>query len=128
MSSFGKRLSMFRKHLELSQQEFADRLKVHQVTVARYETNKIKPTSEFMQKLVAVYNINANWLLTGAGEMFTEEYAAKVDADFQESLDWMIEFCRKVADGEIEQTPEIEETLKSMTKIIKLTTDKGGSK
>lgn len=128
MSLFGKRLSKFRKFLELSQKEFADRLNVHQVTIARYETNKIKPTSEFMERLVDVYNINANWLLTGKGEMFTEEYSAKVDADFQESLDWMIEFCHKVESGEIEQTLEVEETLKSIAKITKIATKQGGSK
>ena len=55
MSLFGKRLSKFRKFLELSQKEFADRLNVHQVTIARYETNKIKPTSEFMERLVDVF-------------------------------------------------------------------------
>ena len=116
------RVAKVRKMLDLTQVEFANKTSASRSLIAQIEKHHSEPSKKLISNIVMNLNINANWLLTGKGEMFTEEYTAKVDADFQESLDWMIEFCRSVADGEIEQTPEIEETLKIITKITKLVT------
>lgn len=124
----GDRIKLLRKTLNLSQTAVAKRIDIANASLSQLENNITKPSLNTIRELGVAYNVNANWLLTGEGEMFTEEFAAKVDSDFQKSVDWMIEFCQKVRKGEIEQTPEIEEILKSIAKITKIASDKGGSK
>ncbi len=66
----GKRITKIRKTLNLSQLNFAKQLKTTNVTINRYEKGVMNPSSDFYEKLVTVFNVNVNYLLTGTGEMF----------------------------------------------------------
>jgi len=58
-------LKNFREHTGFSQKEFADQLGLTQVTIARYETNKMNPTSTVIQKYIDVFSANPNYLFLG---------------------------------------------------------------
>ena len=60
-------LKKFRKKLKLTQRELSDILKIAQTTIARYENNKIKPTSTVILKYVDELNANPNFLFLGVG-------------------------------------------------------------
>lgn len=68
--SYGIRLRKIRDKLNLSQQEFAEKLHTTQATVSRYEKDLRMPDADFLEKLTELYHLNINWLLTGKGEMF----------------------------------------------------------
>jgi hypothetical protein len=40
--------------------------------ISKYEIGIIRPSSEFLTKMVDIYSVNINWLLTGNGSMFAE--------------------------------------------------------
>lgn len=65
-----KRLKELRKVLDMTQQEFADRLGVKRNTVATYESGKSNPSDAAVALICREYNINEEWLRTGTGEMF----------------------------------------------------------
>ncbi len=54
--------------------EFADRYGISYSTIIRYKQNDRRPDSDFLSQL-SRDGVNANWLLTGEGEMFLEEAA-----------------------------------------------------
>lgn len=58
-------LKAFRENIGLSQKDFAEKLDLTQVTIARYETNKMSPTSTVIQKYIDVFNANPNYLFLG---------------------------------------------------------------
>lgn len=66
-------LKEFREKIGLSQKEFAMKLGITQVTIARYETNKMHPTSTVLQKYINVFEANPIYLFTGMEPIFLEQ-------------------------------------------------------
>ena len=60
-------LKEFREKLNLTQNELASILDIAQTTIARYENDKVKPTSTVLLKYVNQLNANPNFLLLGVG-------------------------------------------------------------
>lgn len=63
------RIKFLRKKLELTQQEFADRLGVKRNTISQYETGRNKPTNGVIVLICREFNVNEEWLREGKGEM-----------------------------------------------------------
>lgn len=66
------RIKKIRKELDLTQQEFADRLKVGRNNIAGYETGKRSPSDAVISLICREFNVNEEWLRTGQGEIFIE--------------------------------------------------------
>lgn len=66
----GDRLKQLRKALNLTQQEFADRLGIKRNTVAQYEIGRNEPIDAVIISICREFNVNEEWLRTGEGEMF----------------------------------------------------------
>ena len=67
-----ERLKKLRKTLDLTQQEFADRLQIKRNTVATYEAGKSNPSDAAVSLICREFNVNEDWLRTGEGEMFIQ--------------------------------------------------------
>lgn len=67
-----ERLKKLRKTLDLTQQEFADKLKVPRNTIGGYEVGKSNPSVAVISLICTKFNVNEEWLRTGNGEMFIE--------------------------------------------------------
>lgn len=67
-----ERIRALRKTLNLTQQEFADRLSLKRNTIATYEMGKAIPSDRTINDICNKYNVNENWLRDGVGEMFLE--------------------------------------------------------
>lgn len=68
-----ERLKKIRKTLGLTQQEFADVLKISRGNIAAYEVNKNNPSDAVITLICREFDVNENWLRTGEGEMFIEK-------------------------------------------------------
>lgn len=64
-------IKMIRQMENLTQTEFAKELGVSTATIASIENDSRDIPKTLIKKLVKEKNINANWLLTSEGEMFT---------------------------------------------------------
>ena len=88
METIGERLKQIRKDCKLTQSEFGNALGVTKQAIANVESNHSNPSIDFLCKLIEIYNININWLISGIGETFiqkksvenisTEEFETKV--------------------------------------------------
>ncbi len=65
-----ERLKKLRKTLDLTQQEFADRIGSKRNTVAKYETDVNTPSTAVISLICREFNVNEEWLRNGTGEMF----------------------------------------------------------
>ena len=89
-----ERLKKLRKALDLTQQQFADRIGISRGNIATYETRDGSPGNSVINLICREFNVSEAWLRTGEGEMFVEsdkfsldEYAAShgctdLDIDF----------------------------------------------
>ena len=66
-------LREFREKLNLTQRELSNALGITQVTIARYETGKMSPTSTVLLKYINELNANPNYLFLGEGDVFLSE-------------------------------------------------------
>lgn len=65
-----KRLRQLRKTLDLTQQEFAERLGVKRNGIAKYETGVNTPSAAVISLICREFNVNEDWLRSGEGDMF----------------------------------------------------------
>lgn len=68
-----ERLKKLRKALDLTQQEFADRIGIARGNVGAYEVNKNAPSDAVISLICREFNVNESWLRDGIGEMFVEQ-------------------------------------------------------
>lgn len=67
-----ERIRKLRKHLDLTQQDFADRLSVKRGAIANYEIGRNEPTDAVISLICREFNVREEWLRDGTGEMFIE--------------------------------------------------------
>lgn len=77
--TIGERIKALRKALKLTQQKFADRLKVSQSTIAAYESGQNSPSAPTLNLICREFSASESWLRTGEGEMFIPEAPEPVD-------------------------------------------------
>ncbi|WP_167628601.1 helix-turn-helix domain-containing protein [Listeria valentina] len=63
MYSFGKRLKSLRKKKNLTQKELAEKLKISQVTISKYENDIIEPDNSNLNKLAEIFDTTIDYLL-----------------------------------------------------------------
>lgn len=68
----GKRIKMIRNAHNLTQSEFALRLRCLQNTIANYETGRRNPSNQVIELICREFDINEIWLRTGEGEMYVD--------------------------------------------------------
>lgn len=81
-----ERIKRLRKELKLTQQQFADKIKVKRNTVATYEMGRSVPSDSAIALICKTFHVNEDWLLNGNGEMFEELPEEDEKAAFVSSL------------------------------------------
>lgn len=67
-----ERIRKLRRSLDLTQQEFADKLGVARNNIAGYEIGRRSPSDAVVSLICAKFSVNEEWLRTGEGEMFEQ--------------------------------------------------------
>lgn len=75
-----ERIKKLRKALDLTQQEFADKIGMKRNTVANYETGRNEPSAAVISLICREFDVNETWLRTGTGEMFQPEPENELEA------------------------------------------------
>lgn len=88
--SVGKRLASFRKTLGMSQRVLASALGVSPGRIGSIETDAVEPSRSFLQKISERYQISADWLLHGRGEMVSAGAASPVPPARIDAMMFMI--------------------------------------
>jgi len=69
---FGERVKQIRKHLDITQRDFAQSIKISGSFLSEIESGKTKASLEFIRNISTLYNINLPFLLHGTGDMFID--------------------------------------------------------
>ena len=81
-----ERLRDLRKSMNLTQQEFANKIGITRNTLASYETGKSNPGDAAVSLICSKLNVNETWLRTGEGTMFFPQSDNDLLKKFAESL------------------------------------------
>ena len=69
--SMGVRLKSVRKDKKLTQTQFASAIGYSKLQICFIETGRNNTSNELIHKVVSVFGVNLEWLLTGEGEMYS---------------------------------------------------------
>lgn len=78
--TIGERIKKVRRSLELTQQEFADRIGSKRNTIATYEMGRTEPSAAVISLICTKFNVSETWLRTGKGEMNNAKSSAAMEA------------------------------------------------
>ena len=81
-----ERIKELRQALGLTQQVFADKAGTSRANIAGYETKKSVPSDAVISLICEKFDVNEEWLRTGAGEMFKERLPQDEVASYVEDL------------------------------------------
>lgn len=76
------RIRKIRKELDLTQQEFADRIGIKRGNVGAYEVGKNAPSDAVISLICREFNVNECWLRDGTGEMLVKQTRDEQIASF----------------------------------------------
>ena len=68
-----ERIKKLRRALDLTQQEFGDRIGIKRNTLANYEIGRNEPIDAVVSLICREFHVSEVWLRSGEGEMFTPE-------------------------------------------------------
>lgn len=82
--TLGEKLFNLRKQKNLSQEEVAEKLNVTRQTISKWETDQSTPDLDKLIPLCELYDISADYLLTGKEETKSEEKIVQEDSKKKE--------------------------------------------
>lgn len=68
--NLNQRIKQLRRNLDLTQQDFAERIGLKQNSIALIESGKRNISNQAVLSICREFNVNETWLRTGEGEMF----------------------------------------------------------
>lgn len=114
-----ERIKTLRNTLGLTQQEFADRIKVKRNTVATYEMGRSTPSDSAIALMCSTFNVNFEWLQFGSGDMFKDDNGdaqAIVDSVMTGDNEFVKEILVKLSKLSEEHWQQLKEIFEELTK------------
>lgn len=71
--TLGERIKKVRKKLDLTQQEFCDRIGLKRNSISLVESDKRNPSNQLLLAVCREFNVSEEWLRTGDGDMFIQQ-------------------------------------------------------
>jgi transcriptional regulator with XRE-family HTH domain len=72
-TEISERLRQVRRKIRLSQKAFGESLGFSQGYMSDIENFRTEPSRNVIDEIINVYNVNKDWLINGAGDIFGEE-------------------------------------------------------
>ena len=63
MKTIGERIKYFRKKRKMTQEQLAELTGIHPVSIRKYETNKMQPQIEQIERIASTLQVNANAII-----------------------------------------------------------------
>lgn len=125
-----ERIKELRKKLKLTQQEFADALNIKRGAVANYEIGRNEPIDAVVSLICKTFNVNEEWLRSGAGDMFLElleedEEAAYVSELLEDSDNDLYKFIKEIMHTYHDLTPKSKEVIRDFSAKLRENIKKG---
>ena len=120
-----ERIKALRKRLGLTQQAFADRLKIARGNIGAYEVGKNAPSDAVISLICKEFNVNEIWLRTGEGgddNMFTkvneeDRFSINLGKLSRTENQMARNMLNAIAEADPEKLKHIEEFMKACLRI-----------
>lgn len=119
-----ERIKKLRKALDLTQQDFANRLGTTRDNIAGYETGRRSPSVAVISLICREFDVSETWLRTGEGDMFvpmsrSDEIAAFVGDILRGEPDFRQRFISVLSRMTTDEWKLLEKKILELTEEIK---------
>ncbi len=115
---FCDRLKKIRENTGLNKSQFSETLNFNPSFFSDIERYKVEPSKDIIKKVISKFRVNANWLLTGEGEMYQALSAQKTNNEVPAIHG--ISADEREAIRIIRENPELKKALNLYSKIKNL--------
>ena len=125
-----ERIRLLRKELGLNQSDFGNKIGVKQGTVAGYESGARTPLDAVVSSICREFDVNEEWLRSGAGDMFLElpeedEEAAYVSELLEDSDNDLYKLIKEIMHTYHELSPKSKEVIRDFSAKLRENIKKG---
>ena len=71
--SKSERVKKLRRYLNISQEEFGNKLGISKSAISKIEKNEFEPAQRTTKAICREFNVSYTWLVNGEGEMFVKQ-------------------------------------------------------
>lgn len=109
--TIGERIKKLRKALDLTQQEFGEKIGSTQNAIGNYETGHRNPSSSVINNICKTFNVHEPWLRTGDGDMLVRTLNTALE---QLSVDFYLDaFDEALVEEYLHLTPNQRKTFRT---------------
>ena len=90
MAMYAEKIKELRKKLGLSVPKLAERIGIPARTIVSYESGRT-PSLDFVAQLCNIFDIDANWFVSGKGEMFIKKQPVDLKEQIRQTVEEMLE-------------------------------------
>lgn len=107
MERINQRIADLLEHFGMSASEFSRKIGVTSTSVvSRFLSGQTKPSFEVLENIIKSFpEIDANWLITGRGNMTTEKNLLPKNND---EKNWLLNFLKNQIEREIKRNDELQ--------------------
>lgn len=116
--TLGNRISNLREKRGWSQSQLSDKLHIGTSTLGMWETDKRKPSAEFIVKLAEIFHVSTDYLLGNTNKKHYYDLTEKDEIDIAEQAEQIIKGIQTSADVNFYGEPATKEQMESMRDII----------
>lgn len=102
-----ERLKLIRKHFNLSQKEFGEKICLAQDHISSLEKGRRNITDRTIRDICSTFNVNETWFRNGTGDMFIDLVS---DLDVDEETKEILRKFQLLSDEDKEQMKKILDT------------------
>ena len=106
-NTYSEKLKKIRQELKMSIEDLSKIIDIPARTIGGYERNERNCSIEILAQMCKKLNVNANWFLTGNGEMFNTKQPSVPDSELEQKVvevmkkygvieKWVLRFLQKV--------------------------------
>ena len=97
----GKRIKELKSTLNITSSDLAKALDIPVRTIGSYERDEAQAGAKFFNALIEKYRVNANWVLTGQGNMFISSNT-EIDAKYIAKIEQKLNLTTEELEGLID--------------------------
>ncbi len=99
--TIGKRIKELKAKLGITSAEMAKELNIPVRTIGSYERDEAQAGAKFFNALIAKYQVNVNWLLSGNGNMFISS-KTEIDVKYLAQIEQQLNLTTEELDALID--------------------------
>ncbi len=117
--TIGDRINYIVANSKLTGKKFCELVEISTGNLSGLINDDSKPSSGFLSRILKIFKVNINWILTGEGSPYIEGEETLETLGVDMEMDRLLQMTRKVLESDTEYAKSLDANVRSFHKAIK---------